>query len=254
MHQTIFKRSLIAITVTSAMGISGVATAQPGVLEEVVVTAQKREETNQEIPISITALTASALEKRGIQNTGDLIGEIPAVGGFESPGARGTTGLSMRGVAGGSPANLSVDPAVAIYLDGVYIGKQLGSAMDVAEIERIEVLRGPQGTLYGRNSTGGAVNFITRRPSGEFGIRAIGTVGDYDHLGLKLNVDLPAIGEVGNGLGELAASLGYQTRERDGLADNDSPGGSPGLGGDSRDRSTHQLALDSVAESNHRRL
>ncbi|MCR9103791.1 MAG: TonB-dependent receptor [Gammaproteobacteria bacterium] len=194
------------------------------VLEEVIVTAQKREQSNQDVPISITALGADAIERRGIQNTEDLIGQIPGVGGFTAPGSRGNTGLAIRGVSGGSPANLSLDPAVATYLDGVFIGKLAGGSVDVAELERVEVLRGPQGTLYGRNATGGAVNYITRKPSGEFGLRAVGTVGDYDLYGLKLNVDTPTLGNASDGLGAFAASLGVQTRERDGFYDNDSGG------------------------------
>jgi len=134
--------------------------AQGGALEEVVVTAQKREESSQDAPISITALSESNIENRGINNSEDLIGQIPGVSGYDSPGSRAATAINMRGVSGGAPANLSLDPAVALYLDGVYVGKQVGSAMDVAEIERIEVLRGPQGTLYGRNSTGGAVSVM----------------------------------------------------------------------------------------------
>jgi iron complex outermembrane receptor protein len=214
------------VLAVSALSLSTtpLAQAQERVLEEVIVTAQKREETTQNVPISITAFTTDALEKRGIRNTGDLIGQIPGLGGFESPGSKSTTGLSLRGMSGGSPANLSLDPAVAIYLDGVFVGKQLGSAMDVAEIQRVEVLRGPQGTLYGRNATGGAVNFISRKPTGEFGIRAVADVGDYDLFGLKVNVDLPSIGQVGEGLGSLAISGGYQTRQRDAFFDNDSPG------------------------------
>ncbi|TDG14704.1 TonB-dependent receptor [Seongchinamella unica] len=201
---------------------------------------QKREETNQEIPISITALSESALDKRGIRNSGDLIGEVAGMGGFEAPGAKGTTVLSMRGMAGGSPANLSLDPAVTIYLDGIFLGKQVGAATDVAEIERVEVLRGPQGTLYGRNSTGGAVNFISRKPSGEFGVRATGGIGNYSQRDLKLNVDLPTIGEVGEGLGSLAAAVGYQTRKRDHLYDNDSPGQEDF---NDRDREAYRLSL-----------
>jgi iron complex outermembrane receptor protein len=208
-------------------------------LEEVIVTAQKRAETTQETPISITALTESALEQRGIANTQDLIGQVPGLNGFNAPGARGTTSISIRGFAGGSPANLSLDPAVAIYLDGVYFGKMAASAMDVAELERIEVLRGPQGTLYGRNSTAGAVNFISRKPTGEFGFRVKGTLGKYDERGLKLNVDLPAVGTVGEGAGKLSAAIGYQTRDRDPLYD--SIGG--GEGYDSIDRESWRASL-----------
>ncbi|WP_116364939.1 TonB-dependent receptor [Parahaliea mediterranea] len=201
------------------------ALAQGNALEEVVVTAQKREESSQDTPISISALSETAVTNRDIRNTEDLIGQLPGVGGFSAPGSRGATSLSMRGVSGGSPANLSLDPAVAQYLDGVYIGKLVGSSMDVAEIERIEVLRGPQGTLYGRNSTGGAVNVITKKPTGEFGLRANAKVGNYNFRELKLNMDLPSFGTVGEGLGEVAFNIGYQTRLRDGVYDNNSPGG-----------------------------
>lgn len=224
MHRTSLKSSAIAIVITSAIGLSDVAVAQQGALEEIIVTAQKREETSQDVPLSITAISEKMLVKQGIQSTGDLLGKVPGIGGTEAPGAKGSLNLSLRGMSGGAGANLSLDPAVGIYLNGVFVGKQTGSALDVAEIQRIEVLRGPQGTLYGRNSTGGAINFITRQPTGEFGLRAEGNLGDYGYRALKLNVDLPAIGQVGEGLGSLAASAGVQTRQRDGYYDNDSPG------------------------------
>ena len=209
----------LAVAVLAGMPVSHQAQAQAGMLEEVIVTAQKREESNQEVPISITAFGADAISRRGIENTDDLIGQIPGVGGVISPGARGTTNVSIRGVSGGSASNLSLDPAVATYIDGVFIGKMAGGSVDVAEIERIEVLRGPQGTLYGRNATGGAINYITRKPSGEFGVRAIGNVGDYDLYGLKLNVDTASIGDVDSGIGQVAANFGVQTRNRDGFYD-----------------------------------
>ncbi|MEQ9395227.1 TonB-dependent receptor [Haliea sp.] len=227
--------ALSPILVTLGMA----AQAQVGALEEVIVTAQKRAETTQETPISISALSETVLEQRGINSTSNLIGEVPGVFGFDAPGSRGATSLAIRGFGGGSGANLSTDPAVGIYMDGVYIGKMNGSGMEVAELERIEVLRGPQGTLYGRNSTAGAVNFISRQPTGEFGFRVKGTVGKYDERALRLNADLPAVGEIGEGLGRLSASFGYQTRERDPLYDNTSGG----AGFDSIDRQAWRLAL-----------
>lgn len=217
------KSATLAFSLCALPSLSGFTLAAP--LEEVVVTAQKREESIQETPISITALSENAIEKRGILNSGDLMAEIPGVAGFEAPGSRGTTGLTIRGMASGGPNNLSLDPAIGIYLDGVFLGKNVGSAMDVAELERIEILRGPQGTLYGRNSTGGAVNFISKKPTGEFGFRATGALGNYDYRSLKLNLDLPSIGQVGEGMGELALNVGYQTRLRDGFQKNASPGG-----------------------------
>ncbi|MEZ5573837.1 MAG: TonB-dependent receptor [Halioglobus sp.] len=193
-------------------------------LEEVIVTAEKRTESLQEVPIAITAFSEKDIEQRGISNVADLLGQIPSVGGFTAPGSRGNTSLSIRGVSGGSPSNLSLDPAVGIYMDGVYLGKMTGVSVDVAELERIEVLRGPQGTLYGRNSTGGAVNYITRKPSGEFGVRAIGSAGNHDYYGTQLNVDTPSIGQVGVGAGQLAANFGVQTRNRDGFYENTTTG------------------------------
>ncbi|MCB1690485.1 MAG: TonB-dependent receptor [Halioglobus sp.] len=193
-------------------------------LEEVVVTAEKRTESLQEVPIAITAFSQKDIEQRGISNVADLLGQIPSVGGFTAPGSRGNTSLSIRGVSGGSPSNLSLDPAVGIYLDGVYLGKMTGVSVDVAELERIEVLRGPQGTLYGRNSTGGAVNYITRKPTGEFGVRATGSAGNHDYYAAQINVDTPSIGQVGVGAGQLAASFGVQTRDRDGFYENTTNG------------------------------
>jgi iron complex outermembrane receptor protein len=197
---------------------------QSGTLEEVIVTAEKRTESLQEVPIAITAFDAKEIEQRGISNLADLLGQIPSVGGFTAPGSRGNTSLSIRGVSGGSPSNLSLDPAVGIYMDGVYLGKMTGVSADVAELERIEVLRGPQGTLYGRNSTGGAVNYITRKPTGEFGVRAIGSVGNHEYYGAQINVDTPSIGEVGVGMGKIASNFAVQTRDRDGFYENTTNG------------------------------
>lgn len=216
--------SVLPLAVAAAI-CSLPAFSQVSGLEEVLVTAQKREASLQETSISITALGETDLENRGISNTEDLMGQIPGLSGFNSPGSRSAVALNMRGISGGSPANLSIDPAIALYMDGVYIGKQVGSAMDVAEIERIEVLRGPQGTLYGRNSTGGAVNVISKKPTGEFGLRATASVGNYNSKLFKVNLDTPSFGKAGEGLGELALNFGFQTRLRDALYDNDSPGG-----------------------------
>lgn len=219
--------ALAVSAVVSAMVLPAQAQApSPSgtMLEEVVVTAEKRTESLQEVPIAITAFNQKDIEQRGISNVADLLGQIPSVGGFTAPGSRGNTSLSIRGVSGGSPSNLSLDPAVGIYMDGVYLGKMTGVSTDVAELERIEVLRGPQGTLYGRNATGGAVNYITRKPTGEFGVRAIGSAGNHDYFAAQINVDTPSIGQVGVGLGQLAANFGVQTRDRDGFYKNTTNG------------------------------
>ena len=192
-------------------------------LEEVVVTAQKRAEDSQDVPISISALSETDLERRGVLNAGDLISTLPNMTGFEAPGARGNLSVNMRGVSSGSPSNLSVSPANAMYIDGVYMGTQMGSALDVAELERVEVLRGPQGTLYGRNATGGAVNFITQKPTGEFGGKFTGELGDDNLWGVKGTINTGTLGSVGEGLGALSATFGGMTRQRDELYKNTNP-------------------------------
>ena len=128
----------------SAVAMAGVLSAQQAlsqssasdlVMEEVVVTAQKREEGMQDVPIAITALSETDLERRGVQNVGDLINAVPNMGGYEAPGGKGNVSFSLRGISSGNPSNLSIDPANAMYVDGVYVGKLIGSALDVAEIQ-----------------------------------------------------------------------------------------------------------------------
>ncbi|MBK6279754.1 MAG: TonB-dependent receptor [Gammaproteobacteria bacterium] len=211
-------------------------------IEEMVVTAQKREENVQAVPISISSLSANDIERRGVQSAADLMSTVPNMAGFQSPGARGNASIAMRGVTSGSPANLSIDSSIGIYIDGFFLGKPLSAGMDVAELERIEVLRGPQGTLYGRNSTGGAVNFITRKPSGEFGGKVSGTVGSDSLWGIKAAVDTPTLGTDGEGAGTLKGQFSAQTRQRDGLYDSRS-GAGVDQEFDDLDRDAYRVAL-----------
>lgn len=193
-------------------------------LEEVLVTAERRVESLQDTPISITALNSEGIDKRGITNTDDMFASMPGMGGYSAPGSRGATSLSIRGISGGVGSNISLDPAVGMYVDGVYVGKMLGTAMDVAQIERIEILRGPQGTLYGRNSTAGAINVISRKPMGEFAADVTAGIGNYGLRTLKGSVDFDAIGEVGEGPGKLSAALNFLHKDRDGFYENYSGG------------------------------
>ncbi|MBK6348862.1 MAG: TonB-dependent receptor [Proteobacteria bacterium] len=193
-------------------------------LEEVIVTAQRREESVQDTPVFVTPLRAEDLVNRNIRNTEDLMSNVAGIGGFTSPGARGATSLIIRGVSAGNGANLSSDPAVGLYYDGVYMGKMMASSLDVAEFERMEIMRGPQGSLYGRNATAGAVSWITRKPSGEAGLRTTASYGNYNEILLKINADAPALGEVGTGPGRVALGAGFQVRQRDGWVDNKNGG------------------------------
>ena len=243
MNKTHVKIRPVVLAVASAILAAGGADAQNVTdlgIEEMVVTAQKREENLQAVPISISSLGAADIERRGVQNAADLISTLPNVSGFASPESRDTLSVSIRGVAAPGPSNLSNDPGVSIYIDGVVLGKAVSNTLDVAELERVEVLRGPQGTLYGRNSTGGAVNFITRKPSGEFGGRITGTAGSDRLRGLRASIDTATLGVDGEGAGTLKATFGAQTRKRDGLYGKDANGGQDF---DDRDRQAYRIAL-----------
>lgn len=210
-------------------------------IEEVIVTAQKRAENLQDTPIAISTLGEMELDRQGIQSTSDLRSAVAALQGYEPAPARGNFSPAMRGMSGGNPNSISTDPAVAIYMDGVYQGKQVGSTMDVADIQRIEVLRGPQGTLYGRNATAGAINFITKQPTGEFHTKIKVSAGSHDAWGLKVGVDLPAIGSEDSALGVLNTSIGYNTRQRDDLYGN-TVAGMPGF--ENIDRTAFRFAAN----------
>lgn len=185
---------------------------KPVTLEEIVVTAQRREENLQEVPLSITAITADDLETRGVRNVIDLSAAVPNLYAGSSSGTSGIAVYSIRG-ANTSQPSIYVDPPIGMYLDGVYLGKSQGSVLDVVDIERIEVLRGPQGTLFGRNTEGGAINFVTRQPPGELGGRVEVSGGEYNHWVGRVHLDLPR-------WGVLSTSLTARKEKMDGWAEN----------------------------------
>lgn len=151
-----------------------------GGLEEVVVTAQKKEENLQDTPIAITAITESTIDDLDLANVVDLAGMAPNVHIINTPSNNTAATIAMRGGVTINPA-ITWEPTVGMYLDGVYLGKGQGSIFDVVDLERVEILRGPQGTLYGRNTLGGAINLISKKPSGA-GTSSKFTIGNY---GLK---------------------------------------------------------------------
>lgn len=186
--------------------------APVGGLEEIIVTAQKREENLQRVPVAVTALTSEALESQRITSVAGLGSIVPNFQVIKQPSNAALPVYSLRGVLAGETAS-QVDNGVSIYIDGVYLGRSAGSLFDVADISRIEVLRGPQGTLFGRNTTGGAVNFITRTPKGEFGIRQDLTYGRFNEFRSRTRIDLPEVAG-------LKASVTYAHRQIDGYVRN----------------------------------
>jgi iron complex outermembrane receptor protein len=166
-----------------------------GALEEVVVTARKREENLATTPLSLTAFTASALEKMGIDRVTDIgshVANLSIVGG--QGGGDSQTQISIRGV-GQSDFILTTDQSVGMYVDGVYYPRSLGSTLDLLDIQRIEVLRGPQGTLFGRNTTAGALQIISRPADNDFNASAELTTGSYDRADVKAMINVPLLSD-----------------------------------------------------------
>jgi iron complex outermembrane recepter protein len=171
----------IGATVVSQLTMSGAAVWAQGGLEEIVVTATRRETNLQDVPISVVAITGDDLQMRGMDSVESLSATVPnlnIIGGLAGPG---TTSFTVRGI-----------PRVGTYIDGIW---QVGSAglltRQLVELERVEVLRGPQGTLYGRDSTGGAIRLVTKRPAGEFGGQINATIGNLDRRDVTASVDIP---------------------------------------------------------------
>ncbi len=187
-------------------------------LEEVIVTAQKKAELLQDTPISITVYNSEQLEIGGITGLEDLNSKVPAVTIEPFPTTKTTLIIYMRGV-GIEDVQLTQDPSVGIYLDGVYLARSSGTALELADLERIEVLRGPQGTLYGRNTTGGAINLVTLRPDMEsLSFKQNITIGNRNRLTAKSTVNIPVLDNV-------AIKLGALHITEDGFVENIGPGG-----------------------------
>jgi iron complex outermembrane receptor protein len=163
----------------------------PDTLEDIVVTAQKRSENIQDVPIAITALTSATLRDKGVSNVQDLTGIAPGLQ-IRNADSSANAKIFIRGV-GSSDFNPTSPGAVGIYVDGVYIGSPLAQMGSFFDLERIEVLRGPQGTLYGRNTTGGAINVITKQPSSTFKGDASIEYGNYNSVTLNAGVGGPII-------------------------------------------------------------
>ncbi|HEU0306285.1 MAG TPA: Plug domain-containing protein, partial [Lysobacter sp.] len=132
--------------------------ARATTLGAVTVTARKREETLQEVPVAVTAFTADALDKLNVEDLSDLDAQVPNLTIYAARGSSSTVTAYIRGVGQSDPL-WGVDPGVGIYLDDVYIARPQGALLDVFDVDRVEVLRGPQGTLYGKNTIGGAIKY-----------------------------------------------------------------------------------------------
>lgn len=154
---------------------------------DIIVTAQRREQTALKVPLSLTALDTQALEDRQVSDVKDLQFVAP---GIRAGHQQGVTRIFIRGI-GLNSFSSGADASIAFYADGVYIGRPTAQASAFFDVERIEVLRGPQAVLYGRNATGGALNVISKSPDRDFGGYANLTIGNYEHFEGEGAVNFP---------------------------------------------------------------
>lgn len=222
-------KRLLCVAVASALASPLVSTiAQGQELEEIIVTSQRRAEDLQSVPVAVTAFTAETLDRLGVTDPQQMADFVPNVSIGDGTG-RANVGaqFSIRGI---NEARISpvLDPGVGIYIDDVYYGRPMTNFLRLLDVERVEVLRGPQGTLFGKNSTGGAIRYVTVKPDvgGEvYGDVKLG-LGEFDRSDVQAAVNVP--------LGDIAAArFSVAHLERDGYVDRLSDG--VGLGADDTD-------------------
>ena len=206
--------SVTTLSVAIAAALSGGVLAQSStpVFEEVLVTAEKRSESLQDLSQAITVLSGDNLDNRQIASFVDLSAIAPGVNIAKNEGFK--TVITIRGVGNEANQNAIANPSVSYHLDGIYVASPFALQTDFLDLERIEVLRGPQGTLFGQNSTGGAINVITQAPSldGTFG-KADLTLGDYGLVKARAAYNLPLSDT-------LAVRASVISNKRDGFTEN----------------------------------
>ena len=222
MYEWRFVKDTIAAVLAAVMAWlpyeRAAAEEEAHLLDEVIVTAQKREQSLQDAPIAISVMNDEQLE---LQRIGDMkaleTGAIPYLHIVPNGNTPSNLIVAIRGNAPGDATEVTRDTAAAIYLDGVYLPRSHGLGMDLVDLERIEVLRGPQGTLFGRNSIGGAVSLVSKKPTGEFRFKQAVDFGRFDELRSVTRIDLPTVGGIN-------AKLDFVHSERDGWVNNTAPG------------------------------
>lgn len=179
-------------------------------IEDVVVTAQKRNEDVQDVPIAISAFTSKALQERAVNDVSQLSALSPNVqldASTPFSGSSAVLSAYIRGI-GSNDFAFNIDPGVGTYVDGVYLGRSIGANQNLLDVDRIEVLKGPQGTLFGRNTIGGAISIVTHTPGDVFRFKGDVTTGSYQRLQIRGMVDVP----IAQGLSSSVA-FGMMSRE-----------------------------------------
>jgi iron complex outermembrane receptor protein len=198
------KAAVLAIAACVGAAVSNVSASAPvggseadasgsqgDALQEIIVTAQKRTENLEDVPIAVTPISGDALKDLRVETARDLQFVVP---GIVYSQAGGTTETYLRGV-GNNITEVNADPSIATYVDGVYVSSSAVTAVQMADIQSIEVLKGPQGTLYGRNATGGAINITTQSPTNQLDAHVTAGIGNYSESESGISVSGPIIGD-----------------------------------------------------------
>jgi len=201
--------------------------------DTIVVTAQKREESLSTVPLAITAVSGEALSRMGVTDVTSL-GQLAPNVNFANETARDAVFITIRGISTNDTRN-EADPTTAFHIDGAYVPRLSGANAYFFDVDRVEILRGPQGTLYGRNSTSGAVNLISRKPEDSFGGYLEATYGNFDRFLTTGAINVPVVDDT------LAVRASFITESRDGYRDN-SLAGAPGDDADDIAARLHILA------------
>ncbi|MFA5494265.1 MAG: TonB-dependent receptor [Porticoccaceae bacterium] len=211
-----FSRSLLVSAVATA-ALAGAAQAQDAprrTLEEIVVTARKVEESIQSTPVAVSAMTGEGMRVAQIRDVKDVQRSVPNLSiSTKSPASGAMTFIAIRGQSG-LAGTLTADPAIGVYMDGVYVARHGASLADLVDVQRVEVLRGPQGTLFGRNTTGGALNITSNAPTDVLEGSVEVQLGNYEQREVTGIINVPLTEN-------LAARVAYQHSEHEGYGDND---------------------------------
>ena len=203
--------SMVLVCAAAPLFAAETSSTDNNVLEEITVTAQRRSESLQTVPIAITAVTAAEMERNGIHELGTLAGRVPGL--TFSPFAAGQNIVALRGVSSNDDG-AGTDNSVAVFVDDVYLGRVSNINPEMYDVDRVEVLRGPQGTLYGKNTIGGAINIISSRPNtSNLDIKATADFGNYQRHNFSALITGPLTST-------WAGKLVVATRAVDGWVDN----------------------------------
>src|SRR5690554_5682999 len=192
MSQPMFRRSLLAAAIAAVVTMPVYAQEATSSedelagLERIEVTARRKSESIQDVPVAVSSFSAGDLEEVGVEDITELQQRVPNTTMQVSRGTNSTLTAYIRGVGQQDPL-WGFEPGVGVYIDDVYVARPQGAVLEVFDIERIEVLRGPQGTLYGKNTIGGAMKYVTKELTGYNELNVQGVVGSFGQRDLKLS-------------------------------------------------------------------